>query len=139
MATPDSLHWEKEHLGEHGVYPGHPIIGACMVMDRYPNLGTARERRPNSDSGNALSDSFIPGAGCAVHAALDTLHFAQTQGLEPAYAHAARYWDGWERQNEKNKASAEQGRRQAERIKPYFEARLKVWGGPDDAGSPYRV
>lgn len=138
MTTMDSYAWHKEHLGESGVYPGHPIIGACLVMDRYPDLASALARRPGSDFGNALSDGFIPGAGCAVHAALDTLRFAQTQGLDAAYAHAARYWDGWEAQNEKNKASAEKGRLQAERIKPYFEARLKVWGGPEDAGSPYR-
>lgn len=139
MATMDSYNWEKEHLGEHGVYPNHPIIGACMVMDRYPNLVAALERRPGSEFGHALSDSFIPGAGCAVHAALDTLRFAQTQGLDAAYAHAARYWDGWEEQHEKNKASAEKGRLQADRIKPYFEARLKVWGTAEDPGSKYRA
>ena len=46
MPTMDSYRWENEVLGEHTQYPGHPLILACMVMDRYPNLEAALEGRP---------------------------------------------------------------------------------------------
>lgn len=139
MPTMDSYRWERETLGECAEYPGHPVILACMVMDRYQNLGVAVRREPGQDFGNALSDSFIPGAGCAVHAALDTLCHAQERGLEAAYAAAERYWQGWERQHPNNVTRAAHGREQCERIKARFEGRLKTWGTPEDPGSPYRV
>lgn len=139
MPTIDSYRWENEVLGEHAEYPGHPLILACMVMDRYPNIETALCREQGREFGNALSDNFIPGAGCAVHAALDTLRHAMDVGLEAAYAHADRYWLGWEQQNPKNVPGAAHGRDQAERIKGKFEAQLRSWGSPKDAGSPYRI
>lgn len=139
MPTMDSYRWEQEVLGEHAEYPGHPVVLACMVMDRYPSLEVAVRREPGRDFGNALGDNFIPGAGCAVHAALDTLRLAQTAGLEAAYAHAERYWDGWARQQPNNAPRAAHGREQAERLKGSFEERLSTWGTPADPGSPYRV
>lgn len=139
MPTMDSYRWEQEVLGEHAEYPGHPIILACMLMDRYPDLNTAVRREPGREFGNALSDNFIPGAGCAVHAALDTLRHAQEHGLEAAYAHAERYWLGWERQHPDNVPRAAHGREQCERIKTRFEDRQKTWGTSKDPGSLYRV
>lgn len=139
MPTTDGYRWEREALGEHAEYPGHPVILACMVMDRYPDLAAACTREPGQDFYNALRDSFIPGAGCAVHAALDTLRHAQAHGLVAAYTHAERYWQGWEQQHANNVPRAAHGRVQAERLKGRFEEHLTTWGTPSDPGSPYRA
>lgn len=140
MPTMNSYQWEQERLGEHAVYPGHPVILACMVMDRYPSLLAARGTDQLSPTfGNALSDSFIPGAGCAVHAALDVLRYAQVVSVEAAYELAESYWHGWERQHPNNVPGAAKGREQCVRIKARFESMLKTWGTPEDPGSPYRV
>ncbi len=139
MSTMDSYRWGQEVLGDSVEYPGHPVILACMVMDRYPNLASACAREPGQEFYNALRDGFIPGAGCAVHAALDTLRHAHDRGLEAAYAHAERYWLGWEQQHPNNVPRAAHGREQCERIKAHFESRLKTWDTSEDTGSPYRV
>jgi hypothetical protein len=139
MPTADSCRWEQEVLGEPVQYPGHPVVLACMVMDRYPNLESATRLEPGRQFGNALSDNFIPGAGCAVRAALDTLRYAQTGDLGAAYAHATRYWNGWEAQDPANASGARKGREQHERIKARFEKQLETWGGRADPLSPYRV
>lgn len=139
MPTSDSFHWEKAVLGESCEYPGHPLVLSCMVMDRYADLATACSRESGCEFYNALTDSFIPGAGCAVHAALDMLRAAQTHGLPEAYALADRYWQGWEQQNADNGPSAERGRAQALRLQSRFEEKLKTWGTPSDPGSPYRL
>lgn len=139
MSNSNTYEWEKNVLGEHGEYPGHPVVLACMIMDRYQDLCTASTREPGQDDNNALRDSFIPGTGCAVYAALHTLCLAKDQGLEAGYAHAERYWAGWEQQNPNNVAGAAHGREQAKRIKVRFEERLRVWGTSHDPGSPYRV
>jgi hypothetical protein len=139
MPTMDSYRWEQEVLGEHAEYPGHPIILACMVMDRYPDLDAAERRDPGQNFSNALSDRFIPGAGCAVNAALSTLRHALAHGLEAAYADAERYWQGLEVQHPNNVPRAAHGREQATRAKGRFEERLKSWGTPSDPGSPHRI
>ena len=138
MPTMNSYRWEQEVLGERAVYPGHPVILACIVMDRYPDLDTAVRREPGRAFGNALSDNFIPGTGCAVQAALDTLRYGQEQGLNAAYSHAERYWLGWEQQHPSNAPWAAKGRNQCEHIKTRFADRLKTWSTPTDPGSPYR-
>ena len=139
MPTMDSYRWENEVLGEHAEYPGHPLILASMVMDRYPNLEAALRREQGREFSNALSDNFIPGAGCAVHSALDTLRQAMDHGLEAAYAQANQYWLAWEQQHPNNALGAAHGREQAERIKSRFEVQLNSWGKPEDPGSPYRI
>lgn len=132
----DRYCWEEEVLGERVTYPGHPVVLACMVMHRYPDLETALRREPGKNFSSALADDFIPGSGCAVHAALDTLLSAQTSGLGAAYAHAERYWDGWERQHANNVKDAARGREQAARVKARFEAQVKVWGSQEEAAEP---
>lgn len=131
--------WEQDELGESGEYPGHPVILACMVMDRYPNLESARTVDPGESSNRALRDNFIPGSGCAVNAALNTLERATTEGLESAYKGSEDYWTGWELQSPKNAERAAHGRAQAEKMKAGFESRLKTWGSDKDPGSAYRV
>lgn len=139
MSNRKTYNWEQNLLGEAIEYPGHPVVLACLVMARYPNLETAMRREPGREFLNALRDIFIPGAGCAVHAALDTLRYARETGLDSAYAHADRYWDGWERQHPTNASRAVSGRKQAERLKDRFESLLKTGGTEKDPGSPFRI
>lgn len=139
MPTLNSFKWASAVLGEHIQYPGHPLVLACMVMDRYPSLDAACTVDPGMTFNRALGDSFIPGAGCAVHAALDTLRFAQKQGLAAACEHAERYWQGWEAQSVQNAEGAAIGRRQAEKLKALFDAKFQAWGTADEAASPYRA
>lgn len=139
MANQATYTWLMAVLGEGEQYPGHPLVVASMIMDRYPNLEAALERPEGTDYGNALSDSFIPGAGCAVYAALDTLRVGQAEGAEAAAEVAQRYWDSWERQSPRNAGPADRGRRQAVRIWPRFVQLLPQWGTPDYPVSAYRV
>lgn len=140
MSTMQTHDWEQAALTEHAVYPGHPLITATMIMDRYESLAHAEFRPEGMDYGNALADNFIPGAGCAVHSALRVLQVAQGPGgVEAAKALAADYWDGWECQSEKNKPEAAHGRLQAERILPHFVARLEAWKAGRPLPSEYRL
>lgn len=128
MSTMQTHEWAQAFFSENVIYPGHPLVTATMIMDRYENLAHAEQRFENQQFLNALSDSFIPGAGCAVHRALDVLRLVQgSGGVEAAKALAADYWDGWERQHANNKGPAAKGRMQAEQILPHFLARLEGW------------
>lgn len=140
MSTMQTYDWEQLFLTEHAVYPGHPLITATMIMDRYESLAHANFRPEGKDFGNALGDNFIPGAGCAVGSALRVLQVAQGPGgVEAAKAIAADYWDGWERQHANNKGPAAKGRMQAERILPEFVARLEGWTSGRPLPSKYRL
>ena len=133
--------WEKEYLGEASVYPGHAVVLACMIMDRYPDLASAQRRCVGATYPNALGDQFIPGAGGAVYAALDVLELAVTQqNLPAAYARAEYCWNCWEQESaEHNKVNAERGRAQYEKLKEHFARRVKEWGTAADTSTRYRV
>lgn len=57
--------WQQEALGEHAKYRKHPVILACVEMDRHPDLDVAMRCKPRMNVGIALSDNFIFGAGYA--------------------------------------------------------------------------
>lgn len=139
MSDSNTYKWEKEVLGTHVVYPGHPIVLACMIMDRYLNLDKATEMREDEQFQAALSDSFIPGAGCAVYSALNTLDSALKDGAESAYVRANAYWDGFGKQDARNAASAKEGLAQFEQIKARFEHRVALWGTDKMPPSNYLV
>ena len=131
--------WELEWLGEPGCYPGHPLVVATMVMDRYQSLEHAKQRREGKSYCNALSDGFVSGAGCAVSSALDVLEFALRGELDRALAHAQRYWEGWEAQSTANPEKGKKGRAQADMIKPAFMQRLEAWKSGNLVESKYRL
>lgn len=138
----DTDNWAEDVFGQGVtiVYPTHPIVGACLIMDRYENWNHAIERAPGSSFGNAMSDNFIPGAGDAVATALDVLKLGQLD-VDAAVNHAREYWDAWERQSpERHRANAAEGRVQADLLLERFALRVKQWGTEDDPGrsSPYR-
>lgn len=140
MATSDSFHWAKKYLGASmTVYPGHSVVLATMVMMRYPDFATASRTEPGKNCPNALQDGFIPGAGCAVYAALRFLEYAQKEGLDAAYDHAERYWKGWENQHASNVEKGLEGRRQAILIQPLFEKCFAAWGTPQEELTVYRL
>ena len=125
------MSWEAAHLSECVVYPGHPVVLACMVMDRYASLQEALAPKDQHGTPAALADQLIPGAGCAVYAALDFLSDVKAGRKNRAFQEAERYWRNWE-SNSGSSYRAQQGaagRAQAEKLRPYFEDRIKVWGG----------
>ena len=136
MAT---YEWEKEVLGEHAEYPGHPVILGTMVMDRYECFEHAAARGEGEKYYNAISDSFIPGAGCAVSSTMSVLKLAIEKNPEAAFAEAERYWKGWEEQSPQNRERAAHGRAQAERAKGMFLARLKAWKAGEVEPSRWRL
>lgn len=127
MPILDTYMWEDEVLGERSEFPGHPLIIAVRVMDRYASHGHAKARRPGSEYGQAISDGFILGAGCAVSSAMDVLKLSLENGAEAGIQEAGRYWLGWEKQSPNNKDRAARGRAQAERVQPMFLERLSGW------------
>lgn len=139
MATPDSYAWGMKHLGEAVSYPGHPLVLATMIMDRYHSFAHASARAPGATYDNALADGFIPGAGCAVSSAMDVLMRAVGGDLETAVHHAERYWTGWEEQSPRNTERGLVGRRQAERIRPMFMERLQAWKEGTVSPNEYRL
>ncbi|HCT05874.1 MAG TPA: hypothetical protein DIW86_10975 [Pseudomonas sp.] len=139
MSTADTYRWADSVLGEHIQFPGHPLVLACMIMDRYPDLASATEVSAGADFSNAQRDSFLPGTGCAITSALATLRLAAERDAGAASAHADRYWDGWEKQSSSNQERAERGRQQAARIHPVFLAKVQAWGTAADQSSSYRT
>ncbi|TXG99948.1 MAG: hypothetical protein E6R08_00510 [Nevskiaceae bacterium] len=127
MSANASYEWQMEVLGDNAEYPGHPVVLAAMVMDRYQSFEHAKGYRDGAQYYNAISDSFIPGAGCAVSSTMTVLKLALEHGPEAAFKEAERYWQGWENQSPRNKERAENGRRQAELAKPLFRQRLQWW------------
>ena len=77
------------------VYPGHPIILAKMIMEKYPSLLTATHRVGDGSTIAVLADHDIPGAGGCVWAAVDTLRYLLSKEItsEQAFIYADRYWD----------------------------------------------
>jgi len=131
MATPESWVWEQDRLGEPVEYPGHPLVLATMVLDRYTSLDAAAD---------ALGDSFIIGSGCAVRCAMDVLEAAlsgNAGALESAYVHAEHYWNGWATQTSSDAAGVTRGRVQADRMRPTFMRRLADWKGGSPVATKY--
>lgn len=140
MATRETFEWERAWLENQSVaYPGHPVVLATMVMERYSSLEHATRREGDRDFGNALSDSFIPGSGCAVSCALSVLQLAQAGQREQALELARSYWEGYGKQSPLNAPNVAAGLAQLSLILPRFEALLLSWGSVADPGSPFRV
>lgn len=139
MPTLETYQWEKAVLGERIQYPGHPLVIAAMIMDRYSSFEAAGFRKPGADFYNAISDSFIPGSGCAVSAAMEVLKRSLHGQVDLAKQEADRYWNHWEQQSASNRQRAEVGREQARRIEPLFMERLAAWQSGQPGNSPYRL
>lgn len=139
MSNQHTYLWEQEHLGAPAAYPTHPLVMACMVVDRYPSLAAACQVDPKSQFTNASRDDFLPGSGDAVHCGLDILRLLQQGQAELAWQHAERYWDVVEQNFPNRPEENPLGREQGERIRERLLKRMAVWETPQDPGSPYRV
>jgi hypothetical protein len=131
-----------ELFGESPGYPGHPVLIGTLTMDRYASYAHATTVAPGSPHANALRDGFIPGAGCAVHAALDCLKLAldgAANSRSAALAEAERYWINWEHQSANNATRAAIGRSQAERAQARYFERLEGWQTGKLPPCPYRL
>jgi len=134
--------WALELFGESPIYPGHPVLVGILIMDRYASYAHATAVAPDSPYANALRDGFIPGAGCAVHAALDCLKRAlpgTADSRTAALAEAERYWENWEHQSARNGPSAAIGRRQAEHAHERYFERVEAWRTGKLPLCPYRL
>jgi hypothetical protein len=125
----DRQQWEAQHLnGQMIRYPGHPLVNATLIMDLYPSLDEASRRLPGKTYPNALGDVRVPGAGCAVYAALDALKLALTRGVDVAKTEANRYWNNWLDQSpEHNREGWRIGQEQAAMIYGTFCSKLNNW------------
>jgi hypothetical protein len=141
MATSDTFTWERSVLGEHIVYPSHPLVLACMIMERYQSFAHAARNDSGDKHGfsNASSDSFIPGAGCAVSSSMRALELGLSGNTDAAIALAHDYIEGYRRQNASNEADSDQAQRQGEKVKERFLSHIKVWGTPAMPESPVRL
>jgi|JI10StandDraft_1071094.scaffolds.fasta_scaffold16637_8 hypothetical protein len=139
MPTLMSHEWCERHLGESASYPGHPLVVATMIMDRYHSFEHASDRAPGAHCENARADPFIVGAGCAVLSALDVLRSAVAGDVGAAMQHAERYWRAWEAQLPENPTRGLVGRGQADRVRPLFMERLKEWQVGVVMDSAYRL
>lgn len=130
----DRENWCTSHLGTKvPVFPGHPVVLAAMVIDRYATLNDAKAHM------GAIRDGFIPGSGCAVWAALDFLDKFHSAGPSAAYKGAEQYWKNWESQQDTNKTAAHLGRLEADKIQPYLEAVLPAWFAGTREPTPYSI
>ena len=141
MPSSSTYQWAEETLGEHVQYPGHPVVIACMVMDRYASLAEAMDKPDGQTYGNALADSFLPGSGCAVYAGLELLSAAAKTTLEDGLALATRYWEGYAEQgnSQEHAEKVARGLKQAEHLLPRLRSRFAQWGTDEDLGSVYRL
>lgn len=139
MGSMSTYEWEREVLCDHGEYPGHPVVLGVMVMDRYHSFDHANQTPRGGQYYNAISDSFIPGSGCAVSSTMSVLKLGLELGAEAAFKEAERYWQGWEDQSPKNLKSAARGREQAEKMKHLFVQRLEAWKVGEVIDSKWRL
>lgn len=127
-------------IGEHAVYPGHPIVLAYIITHVFETYEAATAPSIDRWTGQpfgwceAVGSSTVPGAGGNVHAAVDLLaavHKGKT--LDEAFAQADRMWRHCDDMGEKRPDRFYEGQAQADRIKPLLRERLSVWLSPPKA------
>lgn len=122
------LTFDREHLGEFAVYPGHPVTTAYLITKRFENFEAA-QKQPDVKPGEyscpaALSDCDIPGAGGCVYSALDLLRHLHngTMTFEDGMQWADDVWRRVDDQLSKYRPRWEEGQTQADKIKPLLKA-----------------
>lgn len=116
------------------VYPGHPLVIAYLIVERYASL---REALRGSTGGYpaALVSARIPGAGGNVHAALDFLERVIDSRLpfEDAVKHANAWWAACDSQATSDALIVRwrSGQTQADQILDLLQQRLSNWSRGD--------
>lgn len=121
----DIFNWEMSNLGAPVVYPGHPVVIACMTMDLFESLEEAAVKRED-EKYPALLTSPVPGSGCAMWAAIDLLKGFKKN---PDYSlkRAEEYWINWIEQSPNNMVKGEEGKKQAEKMLDTFKRKIETW------------
>jgi len=114
---------------ESPVYPGHPLVIATYIMTRFKSIDEAIAPTGRGFAA-ALADSAIPGSGCHVNAAIETLKRGRGgQSIDAMIEFANTYWThGRAGGHEKNVAAGED---QAKRFEGLFRDRAAAWFGLD--------
>ncbi len=109
-------------------YPGHALVIACCIMDKYPSLAEARKPCINKKTGEkhgfpeALGDNDIPGAGGCVYCALDVL---EIEDIDKAIERANYYWQG--ECGEAYASRYDDGMNEAKELEPLFREMRAKW------------
>lgn len=124
---------DLDKLRRRHVYPGHPITIALMILNLYPTLHAAGERK--GDFPAALGDGRIPGAGGNVHTALDTLHqVAKGTSIDEVLVDADERWANCDDQRERHVDRWRAGQEQADGLKDEFRRlcveKPEFWSAP---------
>lgn len=119
-------------LRQEFVYPGHPLVLACFIMDSFADFAAASEHQVTQDNPHGFSaasrDARIPGAGCHVGAALDVLRIGSKGGsADEMVKFATEYWDRGRAGGHVNNVQA--GQIQAKGIESHFRSLAASWFG----------
>lgn len=120
--------WELEQrlLGDHSVYPGHPLVIALLVSHLYEDLSSAMEPTEFGWPA-AVGSNDVPGGGGEVRAGLDVLVSIATgeRTVDEAIQWGDARWQESKAGGHVNKVVP--GQEQADRIKPLLRDRLETW------------
>lgn len=122
--------WVSAHLrGTDMASPGHPLVLAVMVLERFGSMSEATHRRFVEDTRtDAELDPFIPATPEAVRTALEVLEIGLQLGPETAIATARERWASLYQSGiiaEGHVYST--GKFQADWVEEEFRAKLRAW------------
>jgi hypothetical protein len=108
-------------LSEPVVFPGHPLVIALIIMERFSNLADALDER---DTGIArvLADPGVPGNSVSLDAAIGLLELGCAgTTLDELVRHADTLW------RDASPGQLQQGLAQGNRFEALFRERASVW------------
>lgn len=85
-----NLRFEKRQIGEPVRYPGHPVVIAYLITQKYQSLNEASKKGISYP--RASEDKDIPGAANSVYAALEFLYRLRDANFDTAYKEAQETW-----------------------------------------------
>ena len=126
MGTMASYRLERDLLGGHAIYPGHPVVLALLVTHIFPSLAAAATPTEHGWSA-ALGSNEITGAGDMVSSAMRLLHgvASRTTTIEEAIAWSNKQWR--ESAAGGHPDRVERGQEQVDRAMPLLQSRLETW------------
>jgi hypothetical protein len=113
-------------LGEHAVYPGHPVTLALCIVNNFPNWEAAIVKKNDIEA--AVGCIEIPGAGGNVYAALDILsQLRKGMPFDKAMERADYVWGQCDDHKAMNKPRYVTGQEQADRFKDKLKEHAAWW------------
>lgn len=120
--------YERDYLdGEPAVYPGHPVVIAYLIMNRFASLEEATTTEPGATYNRALGSHDIPGAGGEVHMALNLLRkcLVQERSSEEVVDEYAAYWHQYKAGGHEKYVEA--GHAQLLKVRDKFLQQIQNW------------